>query len=1122
MTTISGNGVSQQSRPPCVGFVALEIYPATAGGVGILLTKTIKLLLARGYTVVLLLDVQRHEFEAFNTKHRIEFENGHNLHVYLVDDLCKDDALPVAGFAHLEVRRAARIHSAMEVLKTWHELDIVEYYDYCGPAYYALTATGPREPAIAVRLHNTVELIARKIRSPIDPERLVQFALERACMQGADGLLSPGDAFYEEEIKALYPELNHARAFYSAPVHTPVGQIRYDRKSRNVAFYGRLSTFKGLDTFIRGAVLALQDAGFANWLGKFLIIGPEETVASAFSLDDMKAMIPEHMMDRFEFTGRVRHDELMQYLGSVAFACFANRMESFCYAAHELHTAGVPLVLSDTPAFRDHFEDGETAVFFDRNSPGLAQKMIALAQDEELRGRLSEAGVARVPNYLVDHYQQHLKDMPVRTYPEQAEASCTVMVLTDKTRPKVLETIRTLRGLPVLVMTLDKEGPVRFSGRRWTVTDANGQQVSLDRMPSTDAAIFLRAGDVLNMDWVREARRLLALRPDAGSVGGFFKRGAETVATSYCALPEEALSLGCGLRVAIRLRKGTTFQEALCGWPGESEVSLMIGQRAEKRLNLELPMVAADVTRGIYMPVPSIENILSVDFDRMSRDFLTVYARPSFRLPSDEGQVQAVSINDRAILAETASQPGLLHIRANPNGGEGEVMLLRYFRGRNAIAASWSAVETRGDWSLINDVNGPVQGALRTFSGELRTYVEKGGRIDLLRAPFGGELAIFYGGKMTLVDLKSEMVHDVTLHFGDELEIGPKIQIEKTGTSHGLHARHASLRLKDMNTLFITDSETDFDELVPSQEIRLRTLPAREFDLDLKSSQNSDLSTFARTFGVKTIILSSKLEPTPALARAIDAVDPSVRFGLILCGAFEDEPENPAAARFNASAAWFDLVSKRTNRFGVVSRSRGILKMFEKRGAKTMWLPSDMAQVPELDLKSGGLNLAIIESESVARNMMHMVNAAIMAQAQGTKISSVWLPASYRFDLRHIDEINVDLPIKWYNSVSELDSANIGARRIALACYPDEEWPIGLSQVARYGWLPIAGATSELDESDVLADLLAVTFWEDSLEIAKKISIADRDLDKLLHQYNRFVLARQDDRDACLMSIWAS
>jgi len=132
------------------------------------------------------------------------------------------------------------------------------------------------------------------------------------------------------------------------------------------------------------------------------------------------------------------------------------------------------------------------------------------------------------------------------------------------------------------------------------------------------------------------------------------------------------------------------------------------------------------------------------------------------------------------------------------------------------------------------------------------------------------------------------------------------------------------------------------------------------------------------------------------------------------------------------------------------------------------------------------------------------------------------LPASYRFDVRHIAEINFDLPIKWYNSVSELDSANIGARRIALACYPDEEWPIGLSQVARYGWLPIAGATSELDESDVLADLLAVTFWEDSLEIAKKISIADRDLDKLLHQYNRFVLARQDDRDACLMSIWAS
>ncbi|MEM9739268.1 MAG: glycosyltransferase family 4 protein [Pseudomonadota bacterium] len=1123
---MSAAGTREVTRPPCIAFITLEIYPATAGGVGILLTKTITLLLQLGYEIVLVLDVQRHEYETFINQHKLTFENGHNLHVYLVEDLAEGAELPEHGFAHTEVRRAARIHFAMETLKARHVIDLIEYYDYCGPAYYALTATSEREPAIAVRLHNSVELIARKIRSPLDPERLVQFATERTCLAGADGLLTPGQKFFEEEIRPLYEsEASPDRTHYSAPVHTPVGEITYDTNARNVVFYGRLSTFKGLDTFIRGAVLALQSQSFSSWLNTFLIIGPEETVASAFSLDDMKRMIPDHLMDRFEFTGRVRHDELMQHLATAAFACFANRMESFCYAAHEIHTAGVPLVLSDTPAFRDHFEEDQAAVFFDATSPGLARSMVRMGADPDLRRRLSEAGKSRAPEYLTDHYAAHLRDLPVKTFPADAHASMTVFVLTDKPRAGVLETVRNLRGVTLIVLTLDDDGPVRFSGMRWRATDASNQEALLELHEATEAAVFVRAGDIIDEAWLKAARRLMAVRPDVGSVGGFTRRNGTLHANPYSALPEMALARGCGLRTAIRLRPGSTFQEALCSWSTESEVSLMLAERDAGRLCLELPQVSVDTSRAIEMRAPNLEDVIDVDFDRLSPDFLAVFSKQAFRLSGDTHAFQALSPHEKMLLSDTATQDGLVHIRANPTGTYGEVMMLRLFRGPGEVASTWSAVEASGEWTLVNDRNGPVQGALKTHSGEVRTYINEAGRIDFLRAPFAGEIDVYFRGQLRTVSLKSDQIYDISLRFTDTVEVVAKDIATTQSGGAALHPRHASLGQSDLQTAFIVKDLSDLDPFAPSQEMRLRTYTADEFALDTVSRDGSNLTKFAQTVGASALVFSSAIEPTTALANALSAVPPSIRFGLILSGSYIDNEENPAAARFNSVGGWFNLISTIPERFSVVSRSKGMLDLFSSKGIQTVWMPSRLTQLPvglgDPGADTGGLNLAIIESDSVAKNILHMVNAAIMAAAIGIKIDSIWLPESRRYDIRHIDEINLELPLRWYSSLAELEHASIGEMRVAMACYPDEEWPTGLTQAARSGWLPLAGSTSELEGLADLEDRLAVPFWEDSRDIKDRLIDISSSYSALRTAYNEASADRETYRTQSMHALWA-
>ena len=51
----------EQDSKGTICFVSLEIYPTTAGGVGILLHHTISFLLDEGYNIVLLLDIPNNE-----------------------------------------------------------------------------------------------------------------------------------------------------------------------------------------------------------------------------------------------------------------------------------------------------------------------------------------------------------------------------------------------------------------------------------------------------------------------------------------------------------------------------------------------------------------------------------------------------------------------------------------------------------------------------------------------------------------------------------------------------------------------------------------------------------------------------------------------------------------------------------------------------------------------------------------------------------------------------------------------------------------------------------------------------------------------------------------------------
>lgn len=1115
-----------------VAFVSLEIYPTTAGGVGILVHHTIRFLLSAGYEIVLLLDVQPHEFERFSQVDRMDFENGSNLHVYNVRELCANLELPGVGVPHSEMLRSAQIGAALEWLCTLHDIEMVEFYDYCGPAYSFLGTTIENPPAVAIRLHNTIELIARKIRSARESERTIQFAAERQSLMGADLILSSGQKFYDWEIEPLYPEIDRSRVQMSPPIHAPVGTIKYSPLSNDVAFYGRLSTFKGLDRFIKGAVMALRSQEFSDWLGKFLIMGPEETVASAYSLEEMKGFIPPEFQNRFEFTGRVDHATLMRRLEDVAFACFANRMESFCYAAHELHTAGVPLILSDTATFRDHFYEGETALFFDSTGKGLAERMVELSQNQALRTKLSAAGRARPPYYMVDYYEEHLAAVRAhRARPVGEPIAPLVLVLSNGDRSALERTMVSIEACTVppkvLEMRLDSEGGFRFSGQSWSLYRNGNERINHALTEAPEAVVLLRAGDRLSETWLTKAATLMGRREDVGAVAGWMRNGRQVIMGSGALLPEGNSHFEPGLRCMIRLNARDTLQDAMMSRPYECEASLMLALRHQNKLTLTLSEVSCDIDGAIDLPQPSFARLLDYDFDRISRDYIAdnlsrlEYVEADSNVP---GQ-QAVQRSQR--------DPGFFSLRAIPQaelgGGDGrEVLFLRYFPDKDAQVAPWSMLRLEGGWSLRSEPGGPVGGALRTETGSATGYVGSGGAADVLVSPWAGQLEVIFNGERKLIDLRSNEVTALRIVLDREHGILARPVIARGGESKSA-APPAGLALTGLPRSFMETGRCDTVILCRDHE-DLESWPLQELleprvmiaDADMFASNGlggaCPFAKFAVKSGVSRVLFSSKLAATTDIERCLRALPETVELGLALCGSphFDSEGETLLAHL----ARWYGILTPYMDRISCVGGPRGVLDSFRAQGASVVHIPSprmmrwgDMEPVTD----DAPVSLALLSSDQPPRNLMHMFNAVLVAAARGLKIDQIYLPESYRHDMAILDHFHLDVALEFFADASGLAFVGEGTKRIAMCSYPQEYFPPQLAEATALGWLPLAGAVTEFEGAPAeLGESLSEPYWENATMLAEKLFELDRNYTQLMGLYKTFVSEGLEQAEAQL------
>ncbi len=1113
-----------QGSRGCILFATMEFHPTNPGGAGILVHHTVSVLLEKGYEIVLLFDGGRTEGEKLVAVDRLGIPYAHRLQVHLIDELCEDLVIDQASRLDIAIVKSLRLNHALGKLTKKYKVDLIELYDYCGHGYHYLSQPPEDRPPVATRLHSTIELMERSTRAALVPERLWLYALERAQLLLSDAVLTPGPAYFAKNVQPLYPALNPERVLESSPVHQSIGQIEYDDESRDVVFYGRLTTLKGLDTFLRAAILALEDPAFDRWLGRFLVIGPEDHVISALGPNELNALLPKNKAKRFEFTGRLDHAGLLDRLRGAAFACFANRVESFCYAAHELHTAGVPLIVNTIPAFEDGFEDEVGAVFFDGTAFDLARRMTQLARDSELRRRLSLYGKERAPSYWQDRYAEHLAWLGNQQRGETrvGGVSGSAVILSTGDRRSVAQTVASLSkvGLTVWVLELDPEGDLDFAGRRWRgVVELSGTTSRLAVQSIGDVCLFLRAGDSVDPEWVRQALRVLAQMPIVGAVGGWVRRHSGIETMGYLLVPELARADEPGLRVLFRTPGNACFGEYLHGWSSQSERSYLLEHRAAGRVAIELPRLAVDAREAVNFPAVA-DTAFASEFDRFSREFLAVAgaanAVPSRLDPgADDVDVAATKLTSSLVVIRTAS------------ANSGELWVLGLWRDDGRIDFDWSSVVQQGDWEDVVAPDAPA-GVRMTRCGSLRFHAFCRTGIEMLFGPFCGACEIVHRGRVHAVSLKQPAAKNRTIWL-DELarEDRPSRAIGDGKlaftTIPVLQPEHAALEKGGFDVMAI--APRNGSGIASMLRFHPRTCVLNPEDLGPPSASSPlegaayALQVLRRT-SCQTLAIDTDLPEGAELAEGFLRNDGNASV-VALLGEQAPLGIGGAMAVYRGLGSWLRLGARFPRRLIAASRNPALCDFVSQCGLRALTIPSRMPPIGKVENgETPTVEVVVAGGTGTVSNITHMIAGVSHARRTGLNISRLWLPSSDELAITVARRLDAAPVVEVYVTLQEVFKD--AQRHIMLDIFPDSG---DLPEAARFalsaGCLPILGPGSVFSRWPAFHDSLCVTYWEDAIEIAERLNRTAEIFDHLTAEYERLRAAQDEIIEAGLTALVA-
>jgi glycosyltransferase involved in cell wall biosynthesis len=152
---------------------------------------------------------------------------------------------------------------------------------------------------------------------------------------------------------------------------------------RIIMFVGPVIQRKGVKYLIKSIPKVLENTGDDS---VFVLVGGGEFLNQARQLTT-EMQINDHVI----FTGRLTEEELVETYRCADLFVLPSLSEGLPTSILEAMYFGVPVVATDIPGVKDHF-NGVALLIPPKNEDRLAEAMVKLLDDGELRGRLSKAG----------------------------------------------------------------------------------------------------------------------------------------------------------------------------------------------------------------------------------------------------------------------------------------------------------------------------------------------------------------------------------------------------------------------------------------------------------------------------------------------------------------------------------------------------------------------------------------------------------------------------------------------------------------------------------------------------------------------------------------------------------
>jgi glycosyltransferase involved in cell wall biosynthesis len=194
----------------------------------------------------------------------------------------------------------------------------------------------------------------------------------------------------------------------------------------NLAYIGRIEMLKGCDVLIEALPAILQRIPNA----RLRLIGnpsPFPGREGTFA-DVLKERLKKlDLADKCEFLGSVLRAELPKLVRDSDICIFPSRYDSSPYACLEAMAIGMPIVASRIGGIPEYVEDGVSGLLFEsENAEDLAEKVVALALDVDLRSKMRAAAALRVANLcapsIVARQSIELYEDAVKSFKERARA----------------------------------------------------------------------------------------------------------------------------------------------------------------------------------------------------------------------------------------------------------------------------------------------------------------------------------------------------------------------------------------------------------------------------------------------------------------------------------------------------------------------------------------------------------------------------------------------------------------------------------------------------------------------------------------------------------------------------